>query len=203
MFSKRIDVVWFGIHFFLITAVCFAGLFSLIAEGATMLPSALEPFTRKAEIAAAWLLGKQAAALSPIRRGIATYLHAAGIQAGYTFFAPNVPGYHRLILELYYEDGRVEYDSPHVRGRAAALHLNSLLNRLADARYEPLREVVVKMLALSVWRQRPDAKKIRAIFGSVNIPSISDFEQGKKESFQPLFSYDFTLRNEEEQSPAR
>jgi hypothetical protein len=203
MFSKRIDVVWFGIHFFLITAVCFAGLFSLIAEGATMLPSALGPCARKAEIAAAWLLGKQAAASSPVRRGIATYLHAAGIQAGYTFFAPNVPGYHKLILELYYEGGRVEYDSPHVRGRAAALHLNSLLNRLADARYEPLREVVVKMLALFVWQEHPDAKKIRAIFGSVNIPSISDFEHGKKESFQPLFSYEFTLRNEEEQSPAR
>jgi hypothetical protein len=58
------------------------------------------------------------------------------------------------------------------------------------------------MLALSVWKQRPEAKKIRAIFGSVNIPSISDFEHGKKESFQPLFSYDFTLRNEEKQSTA-
>jgi hypothetical protein len=203
MNSKRIDAAWFGIHFVLITAVCFSGLFSLIAEGATILPSALNRYARQAEMVAAWVLGKQAGATSPVRRGIATYLHAAGIQAGYTFFAPNVPGYHRLTLELYYEDGRVEYTSPHVRGRAAALRLNSLLNRLADARYEPLREVVVKMLALFVWQEHPDAKKIRAIFGSVNIPSISDFEHGKKESFQPLFSYDFTLRDEEEQSPAR
>jgi hypothetical protein len=203
MNSRSIYAALFGIHFLLITAVCLAGLLSLIAEGATILPSALNQYAGKAELVAAWLLGKQRDAARPVRYGVATYLHAAGIQAGYTFFAPNVPGYHRLILELYYEDGRVEYDSPHVRGRAAALHLNSLLNRLAEARYEPLREVVVKMLALSVWRQRPDAKKIRAIFGSVNIPSISDFEHGKKESFQPLFSYDFTLRNEEEQSPAR
>jgi hypothetical protein len=93
MFSRRTHAVWLGIHFFLITAVCFAGLFSLIAEGATMLPSALEPYARKAEVAAAWLLGKEAAASSPVRRGIATYLHAAGLQAGCTFFAPNVPGY--------------------------------------------------------------------------------------------------------------
>ena len=200
MNSKRSYAAWFGIHFLLITAVCFAGLFSLIAEGATILPSALDKYAGKAELVAAWLLGKQADAANPVRYGVATYLHAAGIQAGYTFFAPNVPGYHRLILELYYEDGRVEYDSPHVRGRAAALNLNSLLNRLADARYEPLREVVLKMLASSVWQEHPDAKKIRAIFGSVNIPSISDFEHGKKESFQPLFSYDFTLRNEEKQS---
>ena len=196
MTAKRIYAGWFGIHFLLITAVCFAGIFSLIAEGATMLPSALDKYARKAELVAAFVLGKQAAATSPVRRGIATYLHAAGIQAGYSFFAPNIPSYHKLILELYYEDGRVEYESPHVSGKAAALRLDSLLDRLADNRYEPLREVVVKMLALSVWRQRPNVKKIRATFGSVNLPSISDFEHGKKESFQPVFSYDFSLREE-------
>src|SRR5215472_10181623 len=190
MISKRIDAAWFGIHFVLITAVCFAGLFSLIAEGATILPSALDQYARKAELIAAWLLGKQAVATSPVRRGIATYLHAAGIQAGYTFFAPNIPGYHKLTFELYYKDGRVEYETSHVRGKAAALRLASLLDKLADSRYEPLREVVAKMLALSIWREHPDVKRIRAVFGSVNTPSITDLEHGKGESFQPMFSYD-------------
>jgi hypothetical protein len=199
MFSKRVHVIWFGIHFFLITAVCFAGLFWLIAEGATLLPSALEPYARKAEVAAAWLLGKQAGASSPIRQGIATYLHAAGIQAGYAFFAPNVPGYHRLTLELFYEDGRVEHESPRLRGKAAALRLDSLLDRLAEQRYEPLREVLVKMLALSVWREHPGVKKVRAVFGSVTPPGITEFEQGKAETFQPMFSFDFSLREEEKQ----
>jgi hypothetical protein len=132
-----------------------------------------------------------------------TYLHAAGSQSGYTFFAPNVPGYYKLILELYYQDGRVEYDLPHVTGGAAVLRLAGLLDRLAETGYEPLREVVVKMLAFSVWREHPDVKKIRAVFGSITPPSISDFEQGKKESFQPLFSYDFSLRNEENQSTSQ
>jgi hypothetical protein len=199
MISKRVCVAWFGIHFVLITAVCFAGLFSLIAEGATILPSALDPYARKAELLAAWLLGKQAAAASPVRRSIATYLHAAGIQSGYTFFAPNIPGHHKLTLELYYQDGRVEYQSPQVSGKSAALRLDSLLDRLAENRFEPLREVVVKMLALSVWRERPDVKRIRATFGSVSPTSISDFEQGKGESFQPMFSYDFSLREEEKE----
>jgi len=101
-----------------------------------------------------------------------------------------------LILELNYQDGRVEYESPHFRGKAAALRLDSLLARLGDDRYEPLREVVVKMLALSIWRERPDVKKIRATFGSVSPPSIGDFEHGKGESFEPMFSYDFSLRDE-------
>jgi hypothetical protein len=199
MLSKRIYTAWFIVHFFLITAVCFAGISSLVAESATVLPSALEKCARKAELIAAWVLGKQASASNPMRRGIATYLHFAGIQAGYTFFAPNIPSYHRLTFELYYEDGRLEYESPHVSGKAAALRLDSLLDRLADKRYEPLREVVVKMLAFSVWRERPDVKRIRATFGAVTPPDISDFEQGKGELFQPLFSYDFSLREEEKQ----
>lgn len=199
MFSKRICVAWFVVHFFLITAVCFAGIFSLVAEGATMLPSSLRKHAREAELIAALVLGKQATASNPVRQGVATYLHAAGIQAGYSFFAPNVPDYHKLTLELYREDGRVEYESPHVRGKAAALRLDSLLDRLADERYEPLREVVVKMLALSIWQERPDVKKIRATFGEVNPPGITDFELGKGESFQPMFSYDFSLREDEKQ----
>jgi len=199
MISKRIHAAWFVVHFILITAVCLAGVFSLVAEGTTMLPSGLDKYARKTELVAAFVLGKEAAASSPVRKGIATYLHAAGIQAGYTFFAPNIPGYHKLTFELYYEDGRVEYASPRVGGKSAALRLDSLLDRLADKRYEPLREVVVKMLAFSVWRDHPDVKKIRATFGAVSPPGISDFENGKAESFQPMFSYDFSLRGEEKQ----
>jgi hypothetical protein len=104
MISKRVYVAWFGIQFFLITAVCFAGLFSLVAERATILPSALDIYARKAELLAAWLLGKHAVASSPVRRSIATYLHAAGINQD-TLFAPNIPGYHKLIFELNYQDG--------------------------------------------------------------------------------------------------
>lgn len=163
-----------------------------------MLPPALDKYARNAELVAAWLLGKQAGAHSTIRRSIALYLHAAGIQAGYSFFAPNIPGYHRLTFELYHEDGRVEYESPHVSGKAAALRLDSLLDRLADQRYEPIREVVIKMLALSVWRDRPDVKKIRATFGAVSPPDIGDLEHGRGETFQPLFSYDFSSREEKQ-----
>src|SRR4029453_16540626 len=150
MYLRRILGAWFGIHFFLLTAVCLAGIFWLIAQRATILPSACNEYARKAELAATWCLGKETVASTPLRRGIATYLHAAGIQAGYSFFAPNVPSQHRLTLELFYEDGRVEYESPHVRGKTAALRLESLLDRLADERYEPVREVLVKMLAFSV-----------------------------------------------------
>ena len=81
-----------------------------------------------------------------------------------------------------------------MRSRAAALRLDSLLDRLAEERYEPVREVLVKMLAFSVWREHPDVKKVRATFGSVDPPGINEFEHGKTETFQPMFSFDFSLR---------
>ena len=199
MYLRRIHAAWFGIHFFLLTAVCLAGVFWLIAERSTILPSALDEYARKAELVASWCLGKEVAASNPVRQAIATYLHVAGIQAGYTFFAPNVPTNHGLTLELFYDDGRVEYDSPRLRSRAAALRLDSLLNRLADERYKPIREVIVKRLAFSVWREHPEVKKIRATFGSIDPPGMNEFEQGKTETFQPMFSFDFSLRGEEPQ----
>ena len=199
MLAKRIYAAWFGIHFFLITAVCLAGVFSLAAEGATILPSSIDTYARKAEITIAWLLGKQASSSNRVKQVIATYLHAAGIQAGYTFFAPNVPSHHRLSLEFFYEDGHVEYESPHVRSKAAALRLDSLLDKLPEERYEPIREVILKMLALSVWREHPDVKRVRATFEAVHLPSITEFKHGEAETHEPMFSFDFSLRGQEQQ----
>ena len=199
MCLKRIHAAWFGIHFSLLTAVCLAGVFWLIVQRSTILPSAWDEYARKAELVATWCLGKEAAASNPIRRCIATYLHTAGIHAGYSFFAPNVPSPHRLTLELFYGDGRVEYESPHVRSKAAALRLESLLDKLPEERYEPVREVVLKMLAFSVWREHPDVKRVRATVETVHLPSITEFEREEAETLEPLFSFDFSLREQVQQ----
>ena len=85
---------------------------------------------------------------------------------GTASFAPNVPSQHRLTLELLYEDGSVEYESPHVRGKTAALRLESLLDRLADERYEPVREVLVKNAGVLRLAPAPGREK-----GSSNLRS--------------------------------
>jgi hypothetical protein len=77
--------------------------------------------------------------------------------------------------------------------------LDSLLDRLPEERYESVREALVKMLAFSVWRKHPEVKKLRATLGSVNPPGTHEFEQGKTETFQPMFSFDFSLRDEQKQ----
>jgi hypothetical protein len=58
---------------------------------------------------------------------------------------------------------------------------------------------MVKALAASVWREHQNLKTVRAVFGSLNLPSPGEFEHGKRESYDFLYAYDFSLSEE----PAR
>src|SRR2546427_473617 len=81
-----------------------------LAERTTILLSVWKESAREAELGAAWWRGKETAGSKPVRRGSATSLQAAGIQAGCRFFGLIMPSQQRLTLELFYEDGRVEYE---------------------------------------------------------------------------------------------
>jgi hypothetical protein len=130
-------------------------------------------------------------------------LHIAGIERGDGYFAPNVPAAYKLIFELHYPDGRVEYRLPLVHSAAAGLRLTGLLDEIARTRYDPLREYLVKMLARPVWREHPEASTINAVFGSINLPSVNEFEHGARESYQFLYAYDFSVRDEPAESENR
>ena len=142
------------------------------------------------------VLGQHLAASNPVRQALATYLHIAGIETGYGYFAPNVPGSYKLVLELHYHDGRVEYELPRVSSAAAGLRIAGLLDKIGRTRYDALRERLVKMLAQSIWREHPEVETIRAVFGSITLPNVSEFERGKRESYEFLYAYDFSLREE-------
>ena len=137
-------------------------------------------------------LGQHLAASNPTRQALATYLHIAGIEKGYGYFAPNVPASYKVVFELHYRDGSVEYQLPHVHSAAAGLRLACLLDEIARTRHDTLREYLVKMLAHSIWRDHPDVTAIRAVFGSISLPSIDEFEHGKRESYEFLYAYDFS-----------
>jgi hypothetical protein len=134
------------------------------------------------------------AASNPLRNGLALYLHGAGIEAGYGFFAPNVPDNYTLLFEVHYPDGRIEYDLPNVRTTSGGLRLNGLLDQVGATDYEPLRQTILKILTHSVWQVHPGASRIRAIFTSARLPTTSEFEQGREESYQLHYAYDFTFK---------
>ena len=203
MRRKYVYVAWFALHFLLIVTVSFRDTFRLVAEGPTILPSWFKKFSQKAERIVSIALGRDLARSNPMREMFAAYAQVAGIEAGYGYFAPNVPGSYKLVFELHYPDGRVQYELPRVSNVAAGLRIAGLLDNIGHTRSDELREVLVKMLAKSIWRQHPEAKTIRAIFGSIRLPTVSQFEHGQRESYEFLYAYDFSIQNEPSESKDR
>jgi hypothetical protein len=194
--QKYVYVAWLALHFLLIVSFSCRDTLQLVVQGPTIFPSSFKSFSRRAVSVADATLGQHLAASNPIRQTLATYLHVAGIEASYGYFAPNVPGTYKLLFELHYPDGRVEYELPSVSSAAAGLRIAGLLDKIGRTPYDVLREYLVKTLARSVWREHPEVKTVRAVFGSIRLPSVSEFERGKRESYEFLYAYDFSLQNE-------
>jgi hypothetical protein len=194
--QKSVYVAWFILHFLLIITVSCRETLLLAARGLTMFPTRFNAYSQKAEGVAAAALGRHLTASNPLRQTLATYLGIAGIDAGYGYFAPNVPDGYKLVFELHYPDGRVEYKLPRVNSPAAGLRIASLLDQIGRTRSDALREHMVKMLAGSVWREHPEVTTIRAVLEKMVQPTIADFKRGKEESYELLYAYDFSLGSE-------
>jgi hypothetical protein len=193
---KYVYVAWLVLHFLLIISVSCRETLRLIAQGPTILPSSFKSYSQKAETTVSIAVGQHLSASHPVRQALATYLHVSGIEASYGYFAPNVPGSYKLVFELHYRDQRVEYALPSVSSAAAAFRIAGLLDNIGRTRFDPLREHLVKVMAQFIWREHPDVETVRAIFGSVSLPSVREFEHGKRESYEFLYAYDFSLQNE-------
>ena len=175
--------------------------FSFVARGYTGLPDFLQAPAEKAETILAAGLGEGMDPAHPVRQLATVYSHMAGTDTGYAFFAPNVPNAYRLVFELHYPDGRVEYDLPRVTTKSAGLRFAVLLDHIGRTRSDELREVMVKMVASSVWREHPEATMVRAVFGTALLPTAEEFRRGTRESSQFLYAYDFVFGPEDAPPP--
>jgi hypothetical protein len=198
---KRIYLACFLLHFLLIVVLSCRETLWLVAHGLTILPPSCQEYSAKAEALASVALAQNLPGPNPIRRTLLTYLHLAGIDRGYGYFAPNVPVSYKLVFELHYPDGSVEYDLPGATGAAADLRMAALLDEIGRTRVGALREYLVKMLARPVWREHPEATTMRAIFGLRNFPGIEEFERGKRESYEFLYAYDFSRGQDPAEAP--
>lgn len=198
---RKLYLAAFVLHFFFVIVVSSREMFWVLGRGLTIAPASLKPAWRGAEDLSSAALGQHLAASNPLRTGIATYLNLAGIEAGYGFFAPNVSDSCKLVFELHYPDGRIEYEVPAVGSEASGLRVATLLDKLGRPQYAPLQKVIIRMLTYSMWQQHSDAVFIRAVFGAVNLPSIPEFERGVRESNQFLSAYDFDFREPESKGP--
>jgi hypothetical protein len=138
------------------------------------------------------LVPDEGSALNPGQRLLATYTNAAGIEAGYGYFAPNIPANTSVVFEFHYADGKVEYGTPVVWTNAGSLRLQTLLAQAANAELPEWREELVKLLADSSRQLRPGVTSIRAFFGSLSPPDLSQYKAGRREAvFNCQYVYNF------------
>jgi hypothetical protein len=172
----------------------------IIARGYTFLPRSLEKRCEQAQAFMSAALGRGLLRSNPLRQTIGSYLHIAGIDKGYAYFAPGVPNSYKLVFELHYPNGRTEYELPRVSGDAAGLRLVSLLDHVGRTEYDPLREIMLKMLAYSAWQEHPDVINIRAAFGYIHEPTAADASRGKTASYEFMYAYDFSFSEDQSNS---
>jgi hypothetical protein len=191
---KSFCLAFFAAHFFLVGVVSCRELFWFLSQSRTVFPRSFNSYWEHGENLGSNILLQNPATPTTLREGVTTYVHLAGIESGYGFFAPNVPGTCKLVFELHYPDGRTESRVPAVSSNASGLRVATLLDKIGRPQYDSLREVIIKMLASAVWREHSDATMIRAVFGVVMLPTAEEFEHGVRESNEFLYSYDFTFQ---------
>jgi len=194
--KRRVYLAGLALQLFLIITVSSRDTFWLLSTSRTVFPERSKNFWQRAEQIASTPLGQGLPRSNPVRQILTGYLHLSGIEIGYGFFAPNIPNNYKLVFELRFPDGRVEYKLPRVSNAASVLRVATLLDMIGRTRSEAFRQTMVKMLADSMWREHADATMIRAIFGSVVLPSVPEFEHGKRESYEFLYAYDFSITDE-------
>ena len=175
-----------------LTVSCRDTLFAL-SQGHTTFPSNFDSSWREAESVTTAVIGQHLPKSNPLRQGLGAYLNAAGIEAGYGFFAPHVPGTYKLVFELHYHDGRIEYETPRVNTGSAGLHLVSLLDFIGKVEDDVVREGMIKLLVYAASHKHHDVSMVRVIFGTVDFPTAKEFERGRRESYQVLYAYDVIL----------
>ena len=197
--SRRLLIAWCVLHLLVIATISGREIVWVLARGVTIFPATFSSFWKKTERVTSAVMGEGLPFSHPVRQAFSGYEHLAGIEAGYGYFAPNATDSPRLVFEIHYPDGRTEYDLPSVGSHAAGLRFTSLLDKIRLTGDDSLRELMIKMLVYANWQEHPDATKITAIFGEVILPGIDEFEQGERERFQIMYTYQF----EKQQPPER
>jgi len=191
--GKLIYTACFFLHFSVVFLMSSRHFVVAVTNANTLLPVSWSPALSFVDRIAATALGELGSTANPVAQAIAAYTYCAGIETGYGFFAPRPSTVRKLVFEIEYSDGRVQYELPHVGDAATGLRLSLLFDSLVRIPYPDLRKTMLKMMAFSVWREHRDATTIRAVFGLVQLPTITEFKRGKKESYSVLYAYDFTF----------
>jgi hypothetical protein len=192
--SSRVEPVacaWLAfllLHLALVLHICVTQTLWLVQHAAT-----LPFFSRPAATAPDPLPPQRPTGSRAPRELLSTFLHVAGIETGYSYFAPNIPRSYDLSFDVELPDGRVEHIPVTFAGREERLRLFSLMDYLGRRSTGQLREVILKLVTYSVRQEYPDAMRVRAVVGTTVTPGLAAFRNGERASHQKLATYDFVF----------
>jgi hypothetical protein len=163
----------------------------LVARGYTALPPAVTNFSAATESLLNHVLGAKLTSDNPGAHLLRGYLHGAGIEAGYSYFAPNLSGGYKLVFEIELPDGRIEHDSFDAESREGKMRLASFLDQLAKSPSPAMRDAMMKLLVRGVWRHYPDAVRVKAFLAGANLPTPGEYKAGKRTSYDLEYTAQF------------
>ena len=189
--GRKFCAGWLGLHLLVVFIVSLGDLASILPGDRTVFSGMGHEFWKKVESITALLLGRELSPRNPIRQAIAAYANCAGIDFGYSYFAPTVSENPKLIFELRDSEGRITYDLPHVGNAASGYRIAALLDNLQHLKSPALREAIVQSLAYTIRREHHDAVAGRAYFATAHLPAPAEFRAGKRLSYELRYTYEF------------
>ncbi|MGI9087104.1 MAG: hypothetical protein ACR2HH_05085 [Chthoniobacterales bacterium] len=184
---RRVYLAAFAVHFFAVLAVCSEDTLGLIGRNETALPASI---AHVAEV------GRQLIqkTLRP-KVLFRSYLHLAGSESGYSYFAPNVANSYRLTLEMHLANAPLDHRTTINDQSADVLRLSTLIDQVGEAEPEQLRELLIRSIVASAWRKYPEVTSTHAILGVSDLPTLAEYVQGRRLTYRSVSAYDFSLRH--------
>ena len=177
-------------HCTAIGIVCILGAISLITQGHTLLSAFSDP-SAPAHVTKARGTPDSPWGINFVRTTAKTYLHLAGIEAGYGFFAPNVPNAYRLQIELLDGTNVVQRGLLTARRGETDLRLASLLDALGRYPAGGVRNIIFELMAQAIFQEHPETAEVRLRIEAIKMPALAEFTPGRMPSYEPVYAYDF------------
>jgi hypothetical protein len=192
--NRRILLSWFFFHFALLLVVSLNQTVRLISSRLTNIPRSIERWICSPTSAAEGPLELGLPKTSMIRQLLLAYLTCGGADAGYGYFAPNIPSSYELSFELRAADGQTELLSLQLGSSDLGLRVASLVDQIGGTPSPELREHMLKKMAAVVSRRYPQVKTMRILLSQTILPTLEEYARGKRRTAVLLYAYDFGIR---------
>ena len=122
------------------------------------------------------------------------YMTCAGSKTPFIYFVANITPVEKLVFELEHTNGTKQIVLPTVKSSEMGIKLKCLFNTIFRTPDQLYKDVLIKKLAEHQIKNLPDIKNVKAVFGVINIPSLTDFPKKPELDFQYLYQYNFRIK---------